>query len=110
MLADFHVHTAFCDGRDTPEEMVRAAIRKNMVSVGISDHSFTACDSSYCMKLEDYSAYCNEVNLLKEEYKEKLLKMKSIKNLLHSVLRGMKQSFFICVLFGIREGIARCAF
>ena len=38
-MFDLHMHTVFSDGRDTPEEMVREAIRKGLETVGISDHS-----------------------------------------------------------------------
>ena len=36
-----HCHTVFCDGKNTPEEMIRAAIDRNFVSLGFSIHSWT---------------------------------------------------------------------
>ena len=35
----FHTHTTFCDGKNTPEEMVVAAIEKGFVALGFSTHS-----------------------------------------------------------------------
>ncbi len=70
--SNLHNHTTFSDGKGSVRENIEAAIAKNMLSIGFSDHSFTACDTSYCMKLENYAAYREEVNKLKEEYKDKI--------------------------------------
>ncbi len=53
-FSNLHTHTTFSDGVGTVRENIESAIAKNMLSLGFSDHSFTACDTSYCMKLEDY--------------------------------------------------------
>ncbi len=37
-LSSPHVHSQFCDGRSTAEEMVQAAISRGFVSLGISSH------------------------------------------------------------------------
>lgn len=39
MKANFHTHSTFCDGRDTPEELVRAALAKGFAALGFSSHS-----------------------------------------------------------------------
>lgn len=38
MLANFHTHSTWCDGRNTPEEMVQAAIAKGFGILGFSSH------------------------------------------------------------------------
>ncbi|MBQ8689439.1 MAG: histidinol-phosphatase [Clostridia bacterium] len=68
-FSNLHTHTTFSDGKGTVKENVESAIAKNMLSLGFSDHSFTACDTSYCMKLEDYGAYADEVLRAREEYR-----------------------------------------
>lgn len=68
----YHTHTNFSDGKNTPEEMVQAAIRLGMPALGISDHSFTPCDTSYCMKTEQYPAYLAELARLKEKYADQI--------------------------------------
>ena len=70
MLANFHTHTIFCDGNDTPEEMVLAAIEKGFSALGFSGHAYTDFDTSYCIK--DMDGYISAVNKLKEKYKEKI--------------------------------------
>lgn len=41
MLANFHTHSTFCDGKNTPEEIVLAALEKGFVSIGFSSHGYT---------------------------------------------------------------------
>lgn len=67
--ADFHVHTTFCDGKNTPEEMVRAAVSLGMTDLGFSVHSYTEFDQSYCIKKERVSEYAKEIHRLKETYR-----------------------------------------
>ncbi len=70
--ADFHVHTTFCDGKNTPEEMVEAAISLGMTSLGFSVHSYTDFDTSYCIKKEKVADYIEEITHLKEKYSGKI--------------------------------------
>ncbi len=65
---DFHVHTRFCDGACSPEEMVRAALSKGMDAIGFSGHSRTAFDESWCMSLAGTAAYRAELARLKSVY------------------------------------------
>jgi len=71
-FSNLHTHTVFSDGIGTVRENIESAISKNMLSLGISDHSFTSCDTSYCMKLSDYDKYIEEIEKLKTEYKNKI--------------------------------------
>lgn len=59
--SNLHNHTVFSDGIHTVEENVAAAQAKNMRSLGFSDHSFTACDTSYCMKKSQYELYLKTI-------------------------------------------------
>ena len=70
--SNLHNHSVFSDGKHTPEENVLSAIEKNMLSLGFSDHSFTACDPSYCMWEDKYDAYRQEINRLKVKYADQL--------------------------------------
>ncbi len=66
---DFHVHTTFCDGKSTPEELVKKAISLNFSELGLVCHAYTPCDESYCIKKENVKPFIEEVNRLKEKYK-----------------------------------------
>ena len=70
--SNLHNHTTYSDGKHTMEENIQSALRMNMRSLGFSDHSFTACDTSYCMQLEDYGRYLQEIAGLKEKYADRL--------------------------------------
>ena len=72
ILSDFHTHTFFCDGKNSPEEMVVAAIDKGFEKIGISGHSFTPFDRNYSMSEEGTQDYFNEITALKEKYKNKI--------------------------------------
>ncbi|MBR4173254.1 MAG: histidinol-phosphatase [Clostridia bacterium] len=69
---DLHIHTVYCDGKDTPEALVLAAIERGMECIGFSSHSYTSFDESYCMKRDSFAAYKDEIAVLKEKYKNKI--------------------------------------
>ena len=66
---NFHTHTVYCDGKDTPEELVVTAIQKGFTSLGFSGHSFFEIDKSYCMSSESEQKYFDDISALKEKYK-----------------------------------------
>ena len=70
MLTNYHTHTTYCDGNNTPEEVVKAAIDMGFDAIGFSGHGYTDYDLSYCMK--ETPEYLNEINSLKEKYKNKI--------------------------------------
>ena len=70
--ADFHIHTTFCDGKNTPEEMVQKAISLGMTSIGFSVHSYTDFDTSYCIAKDKVTDYITEINRLKTAYADKI--------------------------------------
>ncbi|MBR2322887.1 MAG: histidinol-phosphatase HisJ family protein [Clostridia bacterium] len=70
MVATFHNHTTFCDGKNTPREMVEYAIENGARAIGFSSHGYTPYDLRYCMK--DTDSYIAEINRLKIEFKDKI--------------------------------------
>lgn len=67
-FSNLHAHSVFSDGVNTLRENVECAISKEMLSLGFSDHSYTACDESYCMMPRDYDRYLTEIFALKSEF------------------------------------------
>ena len=59
MLTNYHTHTTYCDGNNTPEEVVKAAIDMGFDAIGFSGHGYTDYDLSYCMK--DTQKYLAEI-------------------------------------------------
>lgn len=67
---NLHTHSIFCDGKDTPNEVVKKAIEQGFDSIGFSGHApMFYSDYNYKYTLEEY---CAEIYKLKEEYKGKL--------------------------------------
>ncbi len=83
MLFDLHVHTNYSDGKNTPEEVVKSAIEKEMKCLGFSDHSYTFFDEVYCMTKKDTEKYIEEISALKDKYKDEI-----------KILCGIEQDIF----------------
>ena len=69
-FSSFHTHTYFCDGKNSPEEMVKEAISLGCPAIGFSGHSDTPFDAGYCMDETRENNYRSEIIRLKEEYKD----------------------------------------
>ncbi len=68
--SNLHTHTTFCDGKNTPEEMVETAISLGMCTLGFSGHAelpFEGCDT-WCMVGEQLQNYRKTILSLKEKY------------------------------------------
>ena len=68
ILSNLHTHTTYCDGSNTPREMVDAALAKGFQTLGFSGHAYTAFDPLYCMTPLGMRAYKDEVRSLGDEY------------------------------------------
>ncbi len=82
ILRDYHVHTHLCDGKSTPEETVISAIEKGLVTLGFSGHN-TLEGEDWCMSPEGVTEYRNEIQRLKEKYKDKI-----------EILCGIEQDYY----------------
>lgn len=71
-LQNLHQHCTFCDGRDTPEEVVLGAIAQGFDSIGFSSHSFMPWSPTYSTRMQDPQTYRAEIKALKEKYRGKL--------------------------------------
>ncbi len=72
IFSNYHTHTLFCDGKNTPEEIVIRAIELGCKEIGFSGHSHTPFDQSYCMSQENTPLYKKAIGELKEKYKGKI--------------------------------------
>lgn len=82
-FSNFHTHTVYCDGKNTPEELVKAAVEKGCGAIGFSGHSYTFFDTSYCMTKEGTVRYREEIARLKKAYAGKI-----------EILLGIEQDYF----------------
>ena len=63
-LSNAHTHSTFCDGKNPPEEMIRAAEKLGFVSLGFSGHASQGFDLEYSMTAETQRAYFETVRAL----------------------------------------------
>ncbi len=77
------MHTVFSDGSASPEEMIERGIALGLEEIGISDHSYTFFDTSYCMQEAEEEEYRKELDRLKKKYEGKI-----------RVLKGIEQDFW----------------
>ncbi len=77
------MHTIYCDGKDTPEDMVLEAISRGMKKIGFSGHSYTSFDPHVCMTPEKSDKYKAEINRLKSKYKSEI-----------EILCGIEQDYY----------------
>ena len=69
LKTDLHMHTTWCDGKNTPEEMILSAIDKGMECIGFSGHSFVELDPGCGMSDRTAVCYREDIRGLKEKYK-----------------------------------------
>ncbi|MBE7046459.1 MAG: histidinol-phosphatase HisJ family protein [Ruminococcaceae bacterium] len=84
MLTNYHTHTTFCDGKNTPEEVILRAMEIGLSAIGFSGHGYTPFDTEYCMK--DTDEYIKEISGLKEKYGDKI-----------EIFCGAEEDAFACV-------------
>lgn len=70
--SNLHTHTNYCDGRNTAEEYIEAAIEKGFLSIGFSGHSYLPFDEGYCLSPAGTVEYCRHILSLKEKYRGKI--------------------------------------
>ena len=67
-----HTHSVLCDGKDTLEEMVQAAIEKGFDSIGFSGHSFMDIYAEFSMSEDKASEYKAEIARLQQVYGDRI--------------------------------------
>ncbi|WP_296559449.1 histidinol-phosphatase HisJ [uncultured Acetobacterium sp.] len=72
LLANYHVHSDYCDGKNTLEEMVTAGIASGLTSMGLSSHLSLPFPNDWTMKEENLENYLNDVKLLKDKYSSQI--------------------------------------
>lgn len=77
---NFHTHCTFCDGKNSPEEMILSAISKGFSILGFSSHStyplstdfYSSFDSIWHIKDGTFEAYTKTIRELADKYSEKI--------------------------------------
>lgn len=83
MIQNLHTHTTFCDGKNTPEEMARAAAALKMDSLGFSGHAPMDGPTDWTMTAQTVPRYRAEVKRLRRVYAGRL-----------EIFLGLEQDYF----------------
>ena len=67
---NLHTHTIYCDGADTPERLVEAAIAKGFDSIGFSGHSYMPYAD--WVPQDRTVEYKEHINRLKKQYADRI--------------------------------------
>ena len=69
MKTNYHTHTTWCDGKDTPEAVVVAAIDKGFDAIGFSSHAMLPEDDTpWVLTPEKVPRYAAEIRALAKKY------------------------------------------
>lgn len=83
---NFHTHTTYCDGKESAESMIQAALAKGFARLGFSGHCFNDFRPEdvevWCMSPQGTKEYMAEVHTMAEKYKDKI-----------EILCGVEQDF-----------------
>lgn len=71
-VTNYHTHTVFCDGNNTPEEMVLAAIEAGVSDIGFSAHAAWPFASEWHLAPQKYIEYLAEISRLKIQYADRI--------------------------------------
>ena len=71
-IADFHMHTVFCDGKNTPEEMVLRGMEMGLSVIGFSVHSPLWEGCSWAISTEKVADYRKEIERLRVKYADRI--------------------------------------
>ena len=69
ILANYHTHTKWCDGRDAPEDVVLSAIAKGFDTIGFSSHAMLPENVlDWVLTPDNIVRYATEIRGLAEKY------------------------------------------
>ena len=73
MKTNYHTHTTWCDGKDSPEAVVLAAIEKGFGTIGFSSHAMLPeDDTSWVLTPEKAPRYAAEIRTLAKKYEGRI--------------------------------------
>jgi histidinol-phosphatase (PHP family) len=69
VTANYHTHTTWCDGRDTPEEVILSAVAKGFSTIGFSSHAMLPeSETDWVLTPEKAPRYAAEIRSLAARY------------------------------------------
>ena len=72
MKTNYHTHSTWCDGKDSPEDMVRAALEKGFSALGFTSHALLPEADPWTLQPDTVAAYVADIRALAEKYKGRI--------------------------------------
>ena len=72
LKSNLHTHTAYCDGKHAPREVVLAAMEAGMETLGFSEHAYVEFDPIWSMSPDATVKYRAEILRLQREYADRI--------------------------------------
>ena len=73
MKANYHTHSTWCDGKDSPRAMVLAAIARGFDEIGFSSHAMLPQDDvDWVLTPEKAPRYAAEIRALADEFRDRI--------------------------------------
>ena len=73
MKANYHTHSTWCDGKDSPREIVEAAIERGFDTIGFSSHAMLPQDDvDWVLTPAKAPLYAAEIRALADEYRGRI--------------------------------------
>ena len=105
--SNFHTHSVYSDGKNTIREMVEEAVSRGFKALGMTDHSYAAKETSFCMSPEGEGAEYDEVRALSEEYGDRIRLYAGIELDGESPVPERDYDFLLCSVHEIvRRGVS----
>lgn len=70
--SNYHTHTTFSDGKNSPREMIESAIALGFEKIGISDHAYTAFYDGWSIPKDRLEEYIRTLRELQAEYADRI--------------------------------------
>ncbi len=71
--SNFHTHSTYCDGKNTPRELIERALELGFTSLGFSGHAFCPIpEDDFSMPEDNTDKYVAEITALKREYADRI--------------------------------------
>ena len=107
-FSNYHTHTTYCDGADSPEELVQEAIRLGCPEIGFSGHSHIPGDGDWNMTESGTLDYCAEVRRLQRQYEGRIRIRLGIEQDLFSEIDRSLFDYVIGAVHSVKKNGQRC--
>lgn len=77
-FANYHAHSHFSDGQESPETYLKNAIKQSLHAYGFSDHAPIPIHNFGAMQSDQLFSYLSEIDHLKEAYSDSIQVYKSL--------------------------------